>query len=106
LQIIGKLKDTLIGRAIEVAVIESKRSLLMRMLPEDCHTGVTISRGKAVQEGVRIKLLKGMTWKNLASIGPKAIREKDLFPPGFFPLPAPNHPNDGMLCRLPSRVVP
>jgi cytochrome c peroxidase len=59
--------------------------------------GVTMSRGKAVQEGVRVKLLKDMTWEKLASISPEEIREKDLFPPGFFPLPFPNHPEGGML---------
>ncbi len=59
--------------------------------------GVTMSRGKAVQEGVRIKLLQGMTWEKLAAMGPEEIREKDLFPAGLFPLPFPNHPEGGML---------
>jgi cytochrome c peroxidase len=59
--------------------------------------GVTMSRGKAVQEGVRIKLLKGMTWENLAAMSPEEIREKGLLPSGFFPLPFPNHPEGGML---------
>jgi cytochrome c peroxidase len=59
--------------------------------------GVVMSRGKAVQEGVRIKLLKGMTWEKLATMRPEEIREKDLFPAGFFPLPFPNHPEGGML---------
>lgn len=59
--------------------------------------GVTMSRGKAVQEGVRIKLLKGMTWEKLAALSPEEIREKDLLPAGFFPLPFPNHPEGGML---------
>jgi cytochrome c peroxidase len=59
--------------------------------------GVTMSRGKAVQEGVRIKLLKGMTWEKLAAMSPEEIREKDLFPAGFFPLPFPNHPEGGQL---------
>jgi len=59
--------------------------------------GVTMSRGKAMQEGVRIKLRGGMTWEKLASISPEEIREKDLLPPGFFPLPFPNHPEGGML---------
>ena len=58
---------------------------------------VTMSRGKAVQEGVRIKLQGGMTWERLASISPEEIREQNLFPPGFFPLPFPNHPEGGML---------
>jgi cytochrome c peroxidase len=56
-----------------------------------------MSRGKAVQEGVRIKLLKGMTWENLAAMSPEEIREKGLLPAGFFPLPFPNHPEGGML---------
>jgi cytochrome c peroxidase len=59
--------------------------------------GVVMSRGKAVQEGVRIKLVNGMTWEKLAAMSPEEIREKDLLPSGFFPLPFPNHPEGGML---------
>lgn len=59
--------------------------------------GVTMSRGKAVQEGVRVKLTKGMTWEKLAVMTPDEIREKGLFPAGFFPLPHPNHPEGGMV---------
>ncbi|MDO9351203.1 MAG: cytochrome B6, partial [Deltaproteobacteria bacterium] len=59
--------------------------------------GVTMSRGKPIQEGVRVKLPKGMTWQTLASMTPEEIREKNLFPAGFFPLPHPNHPEGGMV---------
>jgi cytochrome c peroxidase len=59
--------------------------------------GVTMSRGKAVQEGVRAKLPAGMAWERLAEMTPEEIREKNLFPVGFFPLPHPNHPEGGML---------
>ena len=59
--------------------------------------GVTMSRGKPIQEGVRVKLPEGMTWEKLAAMGPEEIREKDLWPGGFFPLPHPNHPEGGML---------
>ncbi|MHB1398205.1 MAG: cytochrome B6 [Trichloromonadaceae bacterium] len=59
--------------------------------------GVTMSRGKAVQEGVRVKLQKGATWDKLAAASPEEIREKDLFPAGFFPLPHPKHAEGGML---------
>ena len=59
--------------------------------------GITMSRGKAVQEGVRVKPPKGMTWDKLAAMSPGEIREKDLFPAGFYPLPHPNHPEGGML---------
>jgi cytochrome c peroxidase len=60
-------------------------------------SGVTMSRGKAVQAGVRVKLAKGTTWESLASATPDDIRTKDVFPAGFLPLPHPNHPEGGML---------
>ena len=60
-------------------------------------SGVTMSRGKPVQEGVRVKLPAGMTWERLAATSPEEIREKNLFPAGFFPLPHPNHPEGGMV---------
>jgi cytochrome c peroxidase len=59
--------------------------------------GVTMSRGKPVQEGVRVKLPSGTTWDGLAKMTPDEIREKGLFPAGFMPLPHPNHPEGGML---------
>jgi cytochrome c peroxidase len=59
--------------------------------------GVSMSRGKAIQEGVRVKLPAGMTWEKLAAMSPEEIREKDVWPAGFFPLPHPNHPEGGML---------
>jgi cytochrome c peroxidase len=60
-------------------------------------TGVTMSRGKPVQEGVRVKLPAGVTWETLAAMSPEEIREKNLFPAGLFPLPHPNHAEGGML---------
>jgi cytochrome c peroxidase len=59
--------------------------------------GVTMSRGKAVQEGVRVKLPGGMTWQKLAEMTPEEIRQKGLFPKGFLPLPHPNHGEGGMV---------
>jgi len=59
--------------------------------------GVTMSRGKAVQEGVRIKLPAGMSWEKLAGMSPEEIREKGVFPAGMFPLPHPNHAEGGMV---------
>ncbi len=57
----------------------------------------TMSRGKKIQEGVRVKLPKSVTWEQLSSLTPDQIREKDLWPAGFYPLPHPNHPEGGML---------
>ncbi len=57
----------------------------------------TMSRGKPVQEGIRVTLPQGMTWDKLQAMTPEEIREKDAFPAGFFPLPHPNHPEGGMV---------
>ena len=60
--------------------------------------GVMMSGGtKAVQEGVRVKLPAGVTWEQLAKMTPQEIKEKDLWPDGFYPLPHPNHPEGGMV---------
>jgi cytochrome c peroxidase len=59
--------------------------------------GVTMSRGKPVQEGVRVRLPDTVTWEKLAQMTSDEIRGKNLFPAGFYPLPFPNHPEGGML---------
>lgn len=59
--------------------------------------GVVMTGGKALQEGVRVKLPGSMTWEKLAAMTPEEIRDKDLFPAGFLPLPHPNHNEGGML---------
>jgi cytochrome c peroxidase len=60
-------------------------------------SGVVMDRTKPVQEGVRVKLRSGMTWAQLASMTADEIRNKDLFPGGFLPLPHANHPEGGMV---------
>jgi cytochrome c peroxidase len=55
--------------------------------------GVTMSRGKPVQQGVRAKLPDGITWQKLAEMTP----DQGLFPKGFMPLPHPNHREGGMV---------
>lgn len=57
----------------------------------------TMSRGKAVQQGVRVKLPQGMTWEQLAAMTPEQIRAGGVYPKGFLPLPHPNHPEGGMV---------
>src|SRR5947207_2386691 len=59
--------------------------------------GVTMTRGKPIQEGIRVKLPSGTTWTQLAQMAPDDIRAKDLFPDGFLPLPHANHPEGGMV---------
>lgn len=59
--------------------------------------GVTMSKGKAVQAGVRVKLPDGTTWEQLADMSPADIQDQGLFPKGFLPLPHPNHAEGGMV---------
>lgn len=59
--------------------------------------GVTMSRGKPVQEGIRVKLKGNASWDSLAALSPEEIRNRNLWPEGFFPLPHPNHGEGGML---------
>ncbi len=51
--------------------------------------GVKMSRGKPVQEGVRVRLPKDLTWEKLATLTPSDIKSKDHWPTGFFSLAAP-----------------
>src|SRR5882757_5587311 len=60
-------------------------------------TGAAMSRGKPLQEGVRVKLPAGTTWDQLAGMSPTDIRDRNLLPAGFYPLPHPNHPEGGMV---------
>ncbi|MGH9332571.1 MAG: cytochrome B6, partial [Vicinamibacteria bacterium] len=76
----------------QMALLAERYDLADRPAP-----GVTMSRGKPIQEGVRVKLPSGMTWERLAAMTPEQIREQDLWPPGFFPLPHPNHAEGGMV---------
>lgn len=59
--------------------------------------GTTMSRGKAVQEGVRVKLPKGTSWEKLTAMSPDEIRNRHLWPAGFLPLPHPHHEAGGMI---------
>ncbi len=56
-----------------------------------------MSRGKPVQDGVRVKLPVGMTWEKLAALSPEEVKEKQLWPAGFLPLPHPHHEAGGMV---------
>jgi cytochrome c peroxidase len=76
--------------AMKPAVMQRQRDLLNERYdivdrPVD---GVKMSGGmKPVQGGVRVKLPEGVTWASLAAMKPAEIREKNLLPEGFLPLP-------------------
>ncbi|UTG92130.1 cytochrome B6 [Geobacter sulfurreducens] len=86
-------------KAAKPEIMKRQQNLLAERYDLGNHPakGITMANGKAVQEGVRVKLPKGMTWEKLARMSPEEIRDKNLYPAGFFPLPHPNHPEGGML---------
>jgi cytochrome c peroxidase len=59
--------------------------------------GVKMSKGKAVQSGVRVKLPQGTSWDALAGLTPEEIKTRKLWPAGFLPLPHPHHEAGGMV---------
>ncbi|MGI8604270.1 MAG: cytochrome B6 [Verrucomicrobiales bacterium] len=63
--------------------------------------GVTMSRGKPVQAGGRVKLPEGLTWEKLAAMSADEIKAKNQWPAGFHPLPHPHHEAGGMVFPQP-----
>src|SRR4051812_12199352 len=60
--------------------------------------GVMMSGGRRpVQGGVRVKLPPGVTWESLAEMSPDEIRQRDLLPAGFMPLPHVKQPTGGQV---------
>jgi len=77
-------------------LLEKRYDLSNRPAP-----GVTMSRGKAVQEGARTRLPKGLSWDSLESMSPEEIKSRGLWPEGFYPLPHPHHEAGGMVFPQP-----
>jgi cytochrome c peroxidase len=63
--------------------------------------GMAMSRGKPIQEGVRVKLPTGMTWEKLAGMTPAEIKQQGAWPAGFLPLPHPHQEAGGMIFPQP-----
>ncbi len=78
--------------ARHMALLEERYDLANRPA-----TGSTMSRGKTLQEGVRVKLPAGVTWESLAGLSPAEILQRGVFPQGFLPLPHPFHEEGGMV---------
>jgi cytochrome c peroxidase len=81
------------------AIMKKQQDLLAERydLGDKAMKGAMMSRGKSIQIGVRVKLPNGTTWEKLAGLSPEEIRDQDLFPAGFLPLPHPNHGEGGMV---------
>jgi cytochrome c peroxidase len=92
--------ETMARMKAEKPVVMKKQMDLLQQrydLRNDPAPGVTMSGGKPIQQAVRVKLKKEMTWDKLAAMTPEEILEKDVFPDGFLALPHPNHPEGGMV---------
>lgn len=64
-------------------LLDSRYDLADRPLPGAMMSGGT----KPVQEGVRVRVPDGQDWDTLAAMTPAEIRDGDLLPQGFLPLP-------------------
>jgi cytochrome c peroxidase len=84
--------------AAKPAVMQKAKALLdERYDLSDKPTDAKMTRGKAVQGGVRAKLGGGASWAQLSTMTADDVKAKDLFPKGFMPLPHANHPEGGMV---------
>lgn len=80
-------------------VMKRQAKLLARRYDlSDRPSTVMMSGGrKAVQQGTRVLLPKGVTWEALGAMTPAEIKRKELFPAGFRPLPHVKHETGGMV---------
>ena len=82
------------------AEVEKRHADLLNLrydLGDHSASDATMTRKKPVQEGVRTRLPKGLTWEKLGEMTPETILKDGVYPAGFLPLPHPNHAEGGML---------
>jgi cytochrome c peroxidase len=86
-------------KANKASIMARQKELLEARYDLSVHVdpNVKMSRGKPIPVGPAARLPKGMTWEQLADLGPEQIKEKGLFPKGFLPLPHPHHEAGGMV---------
>src|ERR1700704_2877394 len=68
-------------QAAKPAIEQRQQQLLVDRYDLSNHpaSGVSMSRGKPIQSGVRVKLPKGSTWESLSRMSAEDIRTKGLF---------------------------
>lgn len=88
-----------LDEAMKPEVMTRQRALLERRYDlSDRPSEMRMSGGrKAVQDGVRVKLPAGATWDMLGAMSPEEIRQRDLLPEGFRPLPHVKHATGGQV---------
>lgn len=80
------------------AYMQRQRALLsVRYDLSDDPGPTTMTRGKPVQHGVRVRLPAGYAWSSLSAMTPGQIRAAEVFPTGFMPLPHPKQLEGGMV---------
>lgn len=68
------------------AINERQQQLLKQRydLSNKPSKAVTMTNGKPIQEGVRVKLPEGVTWEQLANMSPEDIKKKTCFPKASY----------------------
>jgi cytochrome c peroxidase len=86
-------------------IMDARQAALLQQRYDlsDRPSSFTMTRGKPIQDGVRVRLPSGVSWEDLAGMKPEQIKARDLFPGGFMPLPHPNQDEGGMI--LPQSTI-
>ena len=81
------------------AVMKRQQQLLNDRYNLGCRSadGVKMTKGKPQPIGPTVKLPSGITWDQLAQLGPDEIKKKDIFPAGFDRLPHVKHAVGGQV---------
>jgi len=87
------------AKVAEKPVVEERQRELLeaRYDLRDRPAAINMTNGKPVQGGVRVRLPNGATWDTLAALDPADIKQQNLLPLGFYPLPHPKQPEGGMV---------
>ncbi len=86
-------------KADKPAVMARQKKLLEERYDLSSRTdkSITMTRGKPIPVGPTARLPEGATWASLGAMPAAEIRDKDLFPKGYLPLPHPKHEVGGMV---------
>lgn len=80
-------------------VIARQKTLLSDRYQIDCKSapGMVMTKGKPQPVGPTARLKEGTTWETLSQMTPEEIKEKHLFPAGFYRLPHVKQEVGGMV---------
>ncbi len=84
----------------EKAAVQARQQALLEKRYDLSNSASNVpmsGKRKAVQQGVRVKLPNGTSWDKLSSMTADEIKQQNLFPMGFRPLPHVKHMTGGMV---------